>query len=463
MSTMNIYDSLLTSGSSFFDQAAVIDQDGELSYAQLHTSAQELRNCLPDMAGLPIGLAISNGRYFIVGLLALLSAGAVAVPLPVEQLGNTFSPGVDLAGMLTHSSAPSVSAIVGGFHFEPREAFSSSAQALHNLVDSPAVIRPTSGTTGQSKGVVLSHHSVLARMTASAEALRLTPKDRVCWVLPMSQHFIASVLAYLHTGCAIICASGQHAETMIEAIDTFRATLFYAAPIHYTLLARSLSSASLRSLRLALSTTAPLDPEVATEFHSRFNIRPRQVLGIIELGLPLGALDHEEPYASRTVGRPLPGFEFRLREEKQGIGELLLKGPGMFDAYLSPPLKRSDVLIDGWFATGDLARLDANGNIQICGRKKSVIITAGQKVFPEEVEAVLSRYPGVRLARVRSERHSLLGEIVVADVAVEEGVTLEEESAISFCKKHLSRFKVPQRIFLRSEIPLTSTGKISRA
>jgi long-chain acyl-CoA synthetase len=193
-----------------------------------------------------------------------------------------------------------------------------------------------------------------------------------------------------------------------------------------------------------------------------------QGLGIIEVGLPLlntgGAAD-----APTAVGWPLPAFDVELRDDAGQpvgagtVGELWIRGPGMFDAYLSPWQPVREILVDGWFATGDLAVTDAAGRVHLRGRRKSVLNVSGMKVFPEEVEAVLESHPAVRRCRVTGAPHAVLGTVPVAEAIACDGAEISPRELIRFCREKLSAYKTPVRISLVDALPLTASGKIRRA
>jgi long-chain acyl-CoA synthetase len=330
-----------------------------------------------------------------------------------------------------------------------------------------AFIRFSSGTTGQSKGVVLSHHKLRERVVAANAALEINPGDRVLWLLPMAHHFAVSIILYLYHGaCTVIGASHLAAEVLTTARES-RATVIYGAPFHYTLLAADRGTDDWPDLRLAVSTSAPLPPDVARRFAARFGKPVVQGLGIIEIGLPLlntgGAGD-----APEAVGRPLPAFDVELRDEEGRpvavgtLGELWIKGPGMFDAYLSPWQTVDEVCVDGWFPTGDLAETDAAGRVFIRGRKRSVINVSGMKVFPEEVEEVLRRHPAVAACRVHGSLHPVVGMIPVAEIVACEGTAPQPRELAAWCRTRLSAYKVPARFIRVDHLALTASGKIRR-
>ena len=162
------------------------------------------------------------------------------------------------------------------------------------------------------------------------------------------------------------------------------------------------------------------------------------------------------------MGRPLPDFAINIiNPDSEGCGEIRVAGPGIFDAYAEPWTTREQVMPDGWFATGDIGRMDSEGYLYLVSRKTAVINLAGRKVFPEEIEAVLNRHPSVRESRVFGTAHPHLGEVIEAEVALHSEVTVGELR--DFCRAHLGPDKIPNRIHVVQSIARTAvTGKVRR-
>jgi long-chain acyl-CoA synthetase len=186
-----------------------------------------------------------------------------------------------------------------------------------------------------------------------------------------------------------------------------------------------------------------------------------QALGVIELGLVCVNVD--DPVTRwDSVGRPLPKYAVNIRQaDADGYGEVVVSGPGFFDAYTNPWTKRDDLMLDGWFATGDIGRMDDQGFLFLAGRKAAVINLAGRKVFPEEIESVLNRHPSVSESRVYGSAHPHLGEVVEAEVVLRDSIAAN--ALRDFCRIHLSADKVPGHFHVVQRIPKTTvTGKICR-
>ena len=279
----------------------------------------------------------------------------------------------------------------------------------------------------------------------------------------MSHHFLVTIVLYLSVGATIVLARHVLAQPFLEAINRWKGTVLYAAPFHFAMLARDNSGATIPSVRLAVSTTCALPADVAEEFHRRYGISLAQGLGVIELGLV--SLNTEDPRGRwNSVGRPVRDFRVRINDpDADGCGEVAVAGPGIFDAYVAPWIPREELLRDGWFHTGDMGRLDEDGYLFLLSRKTAVINLAGRKVFPEEIEAVLNRHPGVRESRVYGRPHAHLGEVVEAEIVLDQPEA-GLDSVRAFCRDHLASYKIPTRFTIVSALPRTPvTGKIRRA
>ena len=441
---------------------ALIDGDTTVSYAKLVEEVEGWTSqwhALGLTPGARIGLCYPNSITYVALTFALWRAGAVVVPVPegTAEEAAAIAAAMRLEAILSQKSRGQSVALRPGVYFTR----SAPAQPADNHGLNIAFIRFTSGTTNDRKGVVLCHESVCDRITAANKVLRIGADDTVMWCLPMSHHFLVTIVLYLSQGATIVLARHTLAGAFLEAVNARRGTVLYATPFHYALLARDASGAGLSSVRLAVSTTCALPQDVAESFHQRFGLPLVQALGVIELGLVCANLD--DPLARwNSVGRPLPDFAVNiLHPDADGCGEIRVAGPGVFDAYADPWIPREQAMPDGWFSTGDIGRVDAEGYLYLVGRKTAVINLAGRKVFPEEIEAVLNRHPAVRESRVYGAAHPHLGEVIEAEVVLRS--RLEPGALRDYCRTHVGPDKVPSRIRVVPSVARTAaTGKVRR-
>ncbi len=472
------YDLLEQAAQAWPERTALVDGYGLLSYHDLYVQTESLKTTLLQTGiGKGLGLAVMgrNGRAFVMAMLAGMGCGAVVVPLS-HQLKSAeitqilFDTGVqavldDQSGVIPvdgHHVLMSLATQTLRFTW-----IDAAAKSAITPLPDAAFIRYTSGTTGRSKGVVLTHRSILARVECASKALQLDCNDAVLWILPMAFHFLVSILVYIRVGAKIIVCKDLLAATLIKEANEHQATMLYAAPMHFRLLAADVSNVQVPSLKTAISTSSTVPPHIAEMFRQRFNVPVAQAYGIIEAGLPL--LDSLSGETNpQSVGFPTNGFSLALLDENNAqvsegqVGRLAIRGPGLFDAYLKPWQTAEQVMYDGWFLTGDLAYRQADGRIIICGREKTMINVSGNKAFPEEIESVLIAHPDIAACHVFGEAHPLLGEVVCADVVPRHQAEWDVEGILQFCRGQLSTYKVPQRVRVVAQITYTASGKVKR-
>jgi long-chain acyl-CoA synthetase len=372
---------------------------------------------------------------------------------------GTFLPGTEVNYIVAAAG-------LHALHAERKIGFrNANAPAIDNRGDEdfraacPAYIRFTSGTTGQRKGVLLSHQTIFDRLAAADEILRITPGDRVWFQLPMADHFVVSVLLYLSRGATILTTSPQPDKTWRTLAETHAPTLIYGSPAFYRELNAS-AVAALPAVRLAISTTSLLPQKVQHGFQSRFGRSLNVALGIIEAGLLTLDQRHDRP---GSVGKVMPAYQVTIvgvdgRPVPAGeLGELHVAGPGLLDAYLNPWRSRSCLLREHGFPTGDFARLDPERNLYLAGRGRSRVMVNGLVFFCEEVEAVLDSLPGIVESRVYIDKASgeLGAQLVFAAGAA--GVKRVEPSLFP------DRRMVPVFFTAVNSLPRTTNGKLLRA
>jgi len=303
---------------------AIIEEDKSLSYANLVEDVSQAGSKLSAM-GLPpgsrVGLFFPNGRNYIVLTFALWRINAVVVPIPIECTEEELS---DIAAAMGLQAVLSHKPICEGVPVFP-DCFLSrlkpeSAPDNHGL--NVAFIRFTSGTTSACKGVVLCHETVRDRVATANKSLGIGSGDTVMWCLPMSHHFLITIMLYLSQGASIVLFRHVLARAFLEVVNRWKATVLYATPFQFALLARDDSKISLSSVRLAVSTTCSLPQDVAEDFFKRFKLPLSQALGVIELGLV--SLNADDPLRRwNSVGRPLEDFHVRIiAPDGDGCGEV---------------------------------------------------------------------------------------------------------------------------------------------
>lgn len=479
MNHLLAYSALINAAKNWPNLPAIYDEHGSLTFQQLFEEAEQLKGQLAKLGvqqGMGVGVMARNSRNFITGIFAVIGCGATVMPMSHQLKKNEIYDILNGSGLHAilddfHGVNPledrsiripmNIEAFRFGFTSIPKE----SVFASH--VDHPAFIRFTSGTTGKSKGVIISHQSAIERVEAANKVLQLGPGDTVIWVLPMAYHFVVSILLYVRFGAAIAITKDFLPKNIIEVTNLHQGTLLYASPMQIRLLASDASNEMMSSLKMIISTSAAISVDICKAFKERFQKNVSQAYGIIEIGLPMinyvKSAEHPE-----AVGYALPDYKVEILDSEYNplpagaIGHLAIKGPGMFDAYLNPPTLRQDVLRNGYFLTADYATKSAEGLIKVEGREKSMINVSGNKVFPEEVEGLLETIPEIKLARITGVPHPLMGQIIQAEVILHDGKSIDVEEVLTYCRKRLSTYKVPQRLKIVESLPMTGSGKLQR-
>jgi long-chain acyl-CoA synthetase len=469
-----IVDEIRSFASAHPDRPALIadgDVERQWTYRELMSEVDRAAGSLRDSGfrtGERCGMLAPQGADFIIHGLALLQAGLCFVPLSEDYAGEAldgFIRDAKLHCLLRAEKACRPERL-------PDPGPVDGRNDRDYLALQPAYLRFTSGTTNTRKGVIIGHDAILDRLAAANRGLQIAPGDRILWTLPMAHHFVVSILLYLRYGATILLPSGSSGAAMFQLAHRHRATVFYASPYHYDLLAKDSSGLRLDALRLAISTTSGLNLHVAEAFHRRTGHHLSQALGVIEAGMPVMNLARaaEKPLC---LGQVLPDYQVWLRGEDgrpvegdgtpERAGEICIRGPGFFGAYLNPWIPAKDLLQPDGFRTGDQGWFDADGDLHLLGRRHNRINMAGMKFFCEEVEAVIDRFPGIKESKVYGKPHAKVGEIPVAELVAENPSALPDLQALNkHCHQHLALHKVPIAYHWVDNLPRTSTGKIKR-
>ena len=479
---MNLAEVLQVSAERYATRPVMTDVRSErsLSYRQLADEADRVAAFLRGRgvtARQRIGLHAPNGLAYLPAAFGLLAAGACLVPLagtltPAEsaQVAREVQLNACLAWPKAEQppdAAPDGVVAGGecdGFTFRWIDRHADGPAEYEHV--NPAFIRFTSGTTASSKGVVLSHEATLARVAAADRVLQFTDKDRILWVLPLAYHFAVTIVAYVRAGAHILMCPDTLPGTLVDSIRRLSATVLYASPLHFERLANLGPTGPLTDVRLVLSTSAPIAQAVMDRFEALYGVPVGQAYGIIEAGLPC-INTRTDGLPSTSVGRPVPGYEVAVMSDEGEhltagrVGEIAVRGDGLFSAYYAPWQRREEQSRDGWFLTGDIGWRDDTGGLYLKGRKKAVIFVAGLKFFPEEVEDCINQFPGIKESRVFSQPHARLGEIPCAEVVVDDA-GFDVGLLRKHCAQLLSPYKVPLEFEVVSAVPRSPGGKILR-
>ena len=337
-----------------------------------------------------------------------------------------------------------------------------------------AVLQYTGGTTGVSKGVMLTHKNLLANALQVYEWDPVKPgNDIILAVMPFFHVYGLSVALNqgIYAGSTLLIMPRFNVEEMLKAIVKYRPTLFPGAPTIYVGLINhpDIKQYDLTSIRLCISGSAPLPVEVKKKFEEITGGRIVEGYGLTEASPvthcnPVNTL--EKP---GSVGLPFPDTLGLVVEPDTlnpvplgEVGEVAVKGPQVMKGYWKRPEETALVLKDGWLLTGDMGRIDEDGYLYIVDRKKDLIISGGYNIYPREVEEVLYEHPKVKEVVVVGVPDEYRGEVVKAFIVLKENTTATAEEIINYCQEKLAKYKVPKYVEFRTELPKTAIGKLLR-
>ncbi|MEV6548607.1 class I adenylate-forming enzyme family protein [Streptomyces sp. NPDC051597] len=463
---------------------------GELADRVL-TAAHRLRTRLPADGEGTVGLLFENTLEGTVALLGALRAGVPLTPLEPDStesgllgvhrdLGPLHLIG-HMARLRTLTSAASPDRWQGGVLVDVREltapadATARPASLPAPPPDAHALYQYTSGSTGEPRAAVHSQRDLVSGGAVYAHTYAVTPADRLLAAVPLLHSFgmVAALTTALHARAELVLLGRFTPADMLRTMHGRACTIVVGTPLAYDLAARSAASWRETSrpgetVRLCLSSGAALPPEVADRFTEHCGPAVQQVYGSTEAGVIAAQLPQPDGTADAGVGKPVRGVRIRLVDEADrpvppgGTGALLVRTPAMFTRYLGHPGASERAFRDGWYVTGDLARLDGEGRLHLVGRKDSFVNVGGKKVNPLEVEAVLLAHPGVAEAVVWGEPvEGQASERVRA--AVVPRSPLSTAAITAHCRDRLLAHQVPATIACVASLPRTSLGKIRRA
>ena len=512
---MDIWKILERADRSFGGNVAIIDRDGRFTYRDLMMRSSALALALRDLGvrrGDRVAVVEVNSHEYAESYFAAAAMGVILTPvnhrLSAREIGyilrdsgarvilasTRFSEkivsavsmdGVEIKGEVWIGGDGAAEGRARGLEYESALGKHMGKRLKPTDVDESEVahLYYTSGTTGEPKGVMLTHKNVCVHARCTIEELELAESDVWAHVAPMFH------LADAWATFAITWVGGRHvmlerfeAGEALDAFERYRVTVTNLIPTMLNLMTRhSLATRrDLSGLRVILSGGAPIAREVVRRTMDLFGCDYIQTYGMTETSpfLTLGIL-HEHlkklsfeerlDFKAKT-GRPFLPIELKVVDEKgtpvaqdgKQVGEILVKGETVTPGYWNRPGETEQAFIDGWLRTGDLAVMDREGYVDIVDRKKDMIISGGENVYSTEVENVLYEHPDVLEAAVFGVPDPKWGEAVAAAVVRAEGSDVSAQDIIDFCRERLAGFKTPKKVAFMAELPRTGSGKISK-
>lgn len=340
-----------------------------------------------------------------------------------------------------------------------------------------AILLYTGGTTGRGKGVRITHANILANAFQLSRIMVVRPEDSYLHVSPMFHSTDLKATSVSMHGGSHVYLPEFTPEGVLEAIAHYGITIGSLVP---TMIMRMLQDPAfgahdIRTLRIISYGTSPMSAAWIRRTMAAFpGVAMQQVYGLTETSPVLSILDehdHARALAGRedllaAAGRPVPGVDLRIvddagREVPLGeSGEIVLRGPQLADGYHNRPRENAEVFRKGWFHTGDVGRIDAEGYLFVLDRKKDMVVTGGENVYTSEVEAAIYTHAGVREVAVFGTPDERFGEALCAAIVTAAGVTLTAQDIITHCRAHIGGYKIPRRILFVDALPKSAMGKV---
>jgi malonyl-CoA/methylmalonyl-CoA synthetase len=465
---------------------------GHISYGELIARAGQMANVLVARGVKPgdrVAVQVEKSVANIVLYLGTVRAGAVYLPLNTAYTLNELDyfigdaePSLVVCDPAKAEGLAPIAAKVNagvetlgpdgkGSLTEAADKAGSDFTTVPRANDDLAAILYTSGTTGRSKGAMLSHDNLASNSLSLVDYWRFTDKDVLIHALPIYHThglFVATNVT-LFARASMIFLPKLDPDLIIKLMA--RATVLMGVPTFYTRLLQNpaLSHETTKHMRLFISGSAPLLAETHREWSARTGHAVLERYGMTETNM-----NTSNPYDGErvpgAVGFPLPGVSVRVTDPETGkelphdeIGMIEVKGPNVFRGYWRMPEKtKAEFRPDGFFITGDLGKIDAKGYVHILGRGKDLVISGGFNVYPKEIESEIDAMPGVIESAVIGVPHADFGEGVTAVLVRQPGASIDEAAVLKGLDGRLAKFKMPKRVFVVDELPRNTMGKVQK-
>src|SRR5471032_2391512 len=475
------------------DRLAIETIDGQrISYGDLIARAGQMANLLVSGGVKPGDRVAAQTEKSVPGLvlyLAVVRAGAVYLPLntaytlnELEYFITDAEPSMlvcdpakaECIGVIAAKVGARVLTLGADGEGSLTDAAAKAGAAFTTVArsnDDLAAILYTSGTTGRSKGAMLTHDNLASNSISLVDYWRFTDKDVLIHALPIYHThglFVASNVT-LFARASMIFLPKFDPELIIKLMA--RATVMMGVPTFYTRLLQSpsLTRESTKHMRLFVSGSAPLLADTHREWFARTGFAILERYGMTETNMNTSN-PYEGDRVPGAVGHALPGVSVRVTDPETGtelareaIGMIEIKGPNVFKGYWRMPEKtKAEFRDDGFFITGDLGKIDGAGYVHILGRGKDLVISGGFNVYPKEIESEIDAMPGVIESAVIGVPHADFGEGVTAVVVCDKGTGVDEASVLKALDGRLAKFKMPKRVFVVDELPRNAMGKVQK-
>ncbi len=497
---MNLKVMLEKTAKRYGEKTAIALGDRRLSYAELDEASNKVANALIKMGvskGDRVAMLLPNSLEFVVIYFGIIKIGAIAVPLDTKyKVGELASLFGDSQPKVLVTESPLLEPLVpvlprfkyiehvidlgskyGGRVLSYQEIMATRSARQVKVEPEPedtANIAYTSGPTFRPRGVMLSHQDSVMNIAISADKFRQTAEDiTVLFALPL--HHVVGLEAVLLTsickGSTVVMLPGLSIGGLMETIEKERATIFMGVPFIFILMVHTAEEEGIKhdlsSLRLCCVGGAPTPTEIMKRFKQLYGLDIVQFWGLTEATAYLTCQPIDGTGKLGSVGKALPGWKVKIVDDNgkelppNQPGEIIVSGPIM-KGYYNNPQATAETIRDGWLHTGDIGRVDEDGELFIVGRKKEMIIVKGQNIYPSDIEDVLNAHPKVAEAAVVGIPDELRGEAVRAAISLKAGEVATEEEVRRFCRERMADYKVPKQVIFLDSLPKTATGKIRK-
>ena len=477
-----LFESLFKHADAKPHEIAVTDDTGTYTWQQFAASAAGLGMYLSIQTDRPrVGLLLPTGMGFAASFYGTLLAGKTVVPINFLLGDREVQHIIQDSDIDTIVSIPLLSQ-----RLKDERLKIVDLQQLQKMAPPPGAVSPrfpdvkaddlcvlmyTSGTSGLPKGVQITYQNLSSDVDAAIEHAQLQGSHRFLGIVPLfhSTGLLATLVAPVRLGAAMVYHARFSPTAVMKAIREQQISLLVAVPSMYGALVRLKEAGpeDVKSLYAAISGGEPLPSNIREAFERKFGIPLYEGYGLTET---IGPIAFNVPGAIKpgAVGKPIPTAEVRITGEDGKpvapgeTGEVWLKGPMIMKGYHNLAEETTGALTaDGYFKTGDLGHIDADGYLHITGRKKDIIIVAGEKAAPREIEEVIMKHPAVADVAVVGKKDPSRGEVVVAFVTAKPEQTIKADEIRDFCRQQgLMQWKIPREVFVEEKLPVSPTGKV---
>ncbi len=467
------------------DRVAVIDDSGSYTNQRLGQMAMGLGTLIGRQTQRPtVGLLLPASAGFVAGFYGAMMAGKIAVPinflLGAREVGHILTD----SGIDTVLTIPFLAERLKGLPVNvvditalpPSPETSAGSLAAARVPDARptdiAVILYTSGTSGLPKGVILTHNNLQSDVTSAIDHAGLTDDHTFLGIVPLfhSTGLLATMLAPVQLGAKMVYVARFSPVATLKAIREHKVSVMVGVPSMYGALLRlkDAQPADFQQMYAPLAGGEPLPANIREAFRERFQTHIYEGYGLTETIGPV-AFNTPQNHRAGSVGKLIPQATLKIVDDNDialpgtdQTGEILLSGPMIMSGYYNLPEETDRVMTsDGFFRTGDLGHIDADGFLHVTGRKKDLIIVSGEKVYPRELEELLGQHPEIAEVAVLGRKDESRGEAVVAFVVAREGATPTLESVRDFLRqRNVVNWKIPKEVFVTKDLPRSPTGKV---